>query len=272
MSSIPPHLSALERGELAFLTNLVRDRPATRAASGIAGHLCRRSGIGQPTEHRGQLAYTDADFERARKAIERLQTDEAPPEGRPSRNRTAALSSARIAFLALNSESRQPHGHRFDFSSVRLDAARCWDAQILLVTQTLEQLEQAGDLAWLQERLQGHSCMAVCAGATALFPKGAVTSLLQDTQAAIWALCDYTPSGLAWAASLPRLDALALPAEDALRQLVAKTPMPGFLAMLRKHARTLACEERDLLRQPFIQMQVLGGGVLALDFPTASGG
>lgn len=266
-SVISTPLNALLRGELAFLKNLLREQPAFRPASGIAGHVRRRHGIGQASEQTGRLAYTQADFEQARHAIAQIESGQAVAHP----DRSHARTSPRIACLALQPDARPRDGYRFDFASARLDVALGWDTEILVVTETLEQLEHVGDLGWLQDRLQGRSCIAVCAGTTSMFPKAAATALLQQTKADIWAFCDYTPSGLAWAASLPRLDALAFPSEQTLRELVTKTPVPGFLNMMRRHVRALACEERSFLRQAFIQMQMLDGGVLALDFPADKG-
>lgn len=291
VSSVPPRLNTLQRAELGFLRRLLQERPLLRPASGIAGHVARTHHIGERSLTPGKICYADADFERAQAVVMRLGgvrvgpvLQPAPQDGNsaplsqggasPHTTRSprtdADLLQLRVAFaeVAIGGSAAPPPSYQFACTSV--EAALQWRVDVLLVAGDLDTLQWVREAQWLHEQLQGRSCTAVYQGAGAFLPPNAVNALLKTTSARVWALCDFTPSGLAWASRVPRLDALALPPPAALATLVAERPVPGFLGMMRAHARALSCEPRPVLRGAFVQMQLLGGGALARDLLSPS--
>lgn len=277
MTTLAVSLDALGRAQLKFLQRLVAERPSTRPVAGIAGNLCTTRGIGQRGEIAGKLTYSHDDFVQAYRVIDELLGEAAPharleePDASGSQAPVAlhadAQASPRIAIHDF--AATVPRGRPVDFSCTTLEEARHWDVQLLVVTQTVEQLRHASQMTWLRERLQGRDAIAVYQGGGRLLPKAAVATLLQETQAQIWAFCDFTPLALSWAASLPRLDAIAWPPREVLEKLVVQSPVARFVPMMQHEARRLVVDERALIRDAFVRMQTIGAGTLANYFPQA---
>jgi len=85
--------------------------------------------------------------------------------------------------------------------------------------RNLEPLLQLHQYTWLSEYVKERPCLAVYRGGPRLFGTDAAAKLIdQDTRPTL-AFFDFDPKGLSMAASLPRREALCLPAWPELRNV-----------------------------------------------------
>lgn len=259
---------SLAAAEAGFLRRLVRDELTDSARTGIAGYIHRKYQLGEP-QSSNRLTYGPQDWARASDMLEALGgipvTSKAADEG--ERGAARIERSHRIACVPLLDREPAIPSLATAYVVATPEAAQAMAPQIVVVVQTLENLEHVIRFQWLRRRLGGRSCLAVFQGGGQPFHVSAVSRLLDAITAEVWALADLDPVSLAWAARVSRVSALPYPDMHTLAAGPSSVTALRYASGIRSHAGYLASHPRTCIREAFIALQQLQGGRRVADFP-----
>ncbi|KGG86652.1 hypothetical protein P368_21305 [Comamonas thiooxydans] len=209
--------------EVAFLRRLAAEQPQALRNDGIAARMLKEHGLGALRGARvfyGAFEYTRAAdmlhnrgyaLEAMREPFARSQ---APAGGSEKLGALPVLHEI-VAVVPLGVAGfTVPVG---TFMGMPWRDALALNYEVLLVCENLEPmlLLQHG-YPWLARFINGRSTLALFRGKPGLFSTAAAARLIAEDARPTLAFFDFDPKGLSMAASLPRREALCLPAWSAL--------------------------------------------------------
>ncbi|MEC5214197.1 hypothetical protein RCH06_002759 [Polaromonas sp. CG_9.5] len=205
--------------EVDFLRRLVAGRFAERRGEGLAARMAEQQGLG--VVRGAKVLYTDADFTHAADLLCNrsfaLSAPPAPfprsqaPDGGSEKTGALPVTHGRVAVVAVGLAPAlvTPPG---SFLAMHWQDALALPYEVLLVCENLEPLLLLHEYRWLADFYQGRPTLALFRGAPGLFGTDAATKLIAADARPTLAFFDFDPKGLSMAASLPRREALCLPA------------------------------------------------------------
>lgn len=213
--------------EIRFLRRLVAETPTLIRAGVVAYRMATVEGIGQV---RGaSVTYIPSDYTKARLLMTTRGVDVDTPDKPYTRSEAPRGTSEKLGALPVSHErvAVVPLGLR-DHLVVPAGAyvAMPWRMAmelpyaVLLVVENLESLQQLHTYTWLSDFIKGRQALALYRGGPQLFRTDAAAALLAADNRPTLAFFDFDPKGLSMAASLPRREALCLPAWRALEASV----------------------------------------------------
>lgn len=215
----------MTNSEVTFLRNLIASAASERQGGPIARRLAELEGVGRID--RSRVLYAPHDHERASNLLRtRGYPLEAPVAGTRSSAQGAASEKSNavpvaqhlVAVALLNArEPAQAIHPKGCFLAMPWHQALAMPYEVLLVCENLEPLLQLHEYTWLSEHVKERPCLAVYRGGPRLFGTDAAAKLIAQDRRPTLAFFDFDPKGLSMAASVPRREALCLPAWPALR-------------------------------------------------------
>lgn len=203
---------------VAFLRRLVARRPAELRHQGVAARMAEQQGLGMV---RGaKVVYGDADFTHARDMLRNrgfelaappapFTRSEAPPGG-SEKTGAVPVTQGRVAVVAVGLPALPAPPGRF--MAMDWHDALALPYEALLVCENLEPLLRLHEYRWLADFYKGRPALALFRGAPGMFGTDAAATLIAADTRPTLAFFDFDPKGLSMAASLPRREALCLPA------------------------------------------------------------
>lgn len=222
---------SLKPTEVLFLQRLLKDRPASRQANGIASAMCTHYSLGVAAGR--HIVYLPHDWDLVENLLRSHDVPTVRLEGKEGRIEQAAFGG-----ISEKAFSEAPHADTVAirvFGACRLDdhalftppgcylaltraAARQIACDRLLVVENLDSFRRLERYAWLD--MQGMSVMAIYRGDNIFNARDAQVVILERTEP-IWAFFDFDPAGLMLANALPedRLESVLLPDFERLAEL-----------------------------------------------------
>lgn len=207
-----------------FLRRLIVDGVAERKLTVMASFMATEEGIGRIKGNK--VLFRPQDHDRARNLLMSRGLNIEAPQGSFTRSTAPAGSSEKtgalrvtedlVAVVPMGLDQMQvPAGSML---AMRADAALALPYEVLLVCENMEPLLQLHTYAWLQDFTQGRPALALFRGAPGFFRTDVATALIRRDERPTLAFFDFDPKGLSMAASLPRREALCLPAWPQLQE------------------------------------------------------
>lgn len=262
---------SLSSRDIAFLQDLVAKGSGQKGASQASQHFCRHFGMGQHVGSRFVFNQADADRAHQMLAIAGVAIE---PAGQPLRRSQAGLnnpSREKSGTLAPHQDSiavKSAHGRceckgdpvpALGYQVLTLEQVREIRADVLLVVENLESFRFLERNCWID--YQELAVLAIFRG-DSVFKAEVVSSLLETSNAPVWAYFDFDPAGLGMAAKLPRLQRVLLPSQEVLVSAARKAKQAHLYAdQLDQWERALSLEGRSMLQQPWALLQRLRVGL-----------
>lgn len=205
-----------------FLQRLVAEGRSECRISDVARMVATAEGVG--TIHGSRVLFTAADRERAANLLKSRGyeaslpvapfTRSEAPTGGSEKSGALRVSHELVALVPLGIPGIQVPAE--GFLTLRAGAALQLSYEVLMVCENLEPMLNLARYGWLSEFLKGRPALVLFRGAPGLYRTNVAAGLLQRDHRPTLAFFDYDPKGLSMAASLPRREALCLPAFEAL--------------------------------------------------------
>ncbi len=205
-----------------FLQRLVAEGRSECRISDVARMVATAEGVG--TIHGSRVLFTAADRERAANLLKSRGyeaslpvapfTRSEAPTGGSEKSGALRVSHELVAVVPLGIPGIQVPAE--GFLTLRAGVALQLPYEVLMVCENLEPMLNLARYGWLSEFLKGRPALVLFRGAPGLYRTDVATGLLQRDHRPTLAFFDYDPKGLSMAASLPRREALCLPAFEAL--------------------------------------------------------
>lgn len=260
--------------QISFLQSLLRERPDSRRASQVAKFFCEQYSIGRA--FRSQIEYQEVHFAAVQKLLE---SNDLPVE--PLARNSKRADVAGFGGLSEKVFSTAPHANSVAVKAVgncTLDGHALYtpngtylvltteqalrvSCQRLMLVENLETFRELEAYEWID--FKNLDVLVIYRGDKELSISDAAKVIRERTEA-IWSFCDFDPSGLSIANSLPndRLEALILP-PFAWLTIACKTPRGRqlFDQQFNWCAQPLSTASHSLIAQAWAKMQPLQGAV-----------
>jgi hypothetical protein len=222
----PPKSASMHPREVEFLRRLIAERPQSRKLNGSATLVAEREGVG--TIRGAAVYYEPADLTKASNILKTrgfpleiptgaFARSEAPAGG-SEKNGALRVSSDMVAVVPIN--VGQYTVHNGGFLALPLETALSMPYEVLLVCENMEPLRCLGSYQWLQRYFRGRPALALFRGAPGFFRTDVAAEFMRRDTRPVLGFFDFDPKGLSMAAAVPRLEALCLPAPEALKAAV----------------------------------------------------
>lgn len=209
--------------EVNFLRRLVAGRPPDRRLDGIAARLNEVEGLG--TVRGARVVYAAHDYNRAASILRSrgfdLQAPSEPfarsqaPRGGSEKTGAQRVTHGLVAVVPVGMGDALAAAPG-SFIAMQWTAALALPYEALLVSENLEPLMLLDRYSWLESFFMGRPILSVFRGAPGMFGNDAAAKLIAQDNRPTLAFFDFDPKGLSMAASLPRREALCLPAWEEL--------------------------------------------------------
>jgi hypothetical protein len=274
---------------ISYLQRLLVERPTRRRSPGVAGMMASKFSIGQrePTNP-ALIFYEEGDFARAKDMLTALGAPTQPAimgmprviekkkELRPAPVLPLvpvlplAEETSHVAVQLIGAGYRLPPGTSY-LSMPWRDAARL-PCTCIVACERLSSLSRLHRYRWLESYLKGRPATAIYVGSTGLFQSASARSMMEVSTAPVIALVSFDPQGLAKAAALPRLEAIALPEFAEISRAAARPDPDGDFAIhASRHGRDLEKASHPHVSALWALMKKYGKGVSVVDFPEPAG-
>lgn len=261
--------------QVAFLQRLVADRPEYRTRGTTADEMHAQEGLGRMQGTR--IYYRTEDFVSAQhKLISRgfevarprgAYTRGEAPKGLSEKSGAQKVTHGLVAVSTLNMPDLRVPAR--GFLAIPWADALALPYQVLLLVENLEALQRIGEFGWLADYVKGRMVVALYRGAPGWFRTDSASTLVASDTRPVLAFFDFDPAGLAMAASVPRREALCLPAWDLLSTSLREQQRRNLYAQSYDESRT----QLDAVTDPEIalawkRMQQLTLGLDQEHFPS----
>ena len=257
--------------EIAFLQDLVAKGSGQKGMSLTSEHFHRHFGMGQQVG--SQFVFIQADADRARSMLANAGVAHEPA-GRLLRRAQAGLnnpSQEKSGTLAPHQDSiavKAAYGRceykgqpvpNLGYQVLTSEQAREVRVDVLLMVENLESLRFLERNQWID--YQALAVLAIFRG-DGVFRADVVASLLESSNAPVWAYFDFDPAGLGMAARLPRLQRVLLPPEDVLVSATRKAKQVHLYAdQVDQWGKSLMSDDRSMIQQPWSLLRKLRVGL-----------
>lgn len=213
----------MNEAEVSFLRGLMSARPESRRLGKISQSMAEGYKLGKIKGK--SVVYDDQDFAHAQNLLSnRGHSLTVPMKGRRRSDATDAasektgarpVSEGLVAVVPLNmpmSVTLSPG----QFIGMPWAQALAMPHEVMLVCENLEPILTLHEFQWLDAFVRGRPTLALFRGTLGTFNTAAAAKLIAADTRPTLAFFDFDPKGLSMAASLPRREALCLPAWVAL--------------------------------------------------------
>ena len=260
--------------EVSFLRRLIADRALVRGRGTTSLAIADAEGIGQVRA--SSVTYSEQDHVMAANLLASRGYSLAKPDALAPRSEAVGADSEKSNALKVTDDmvavvpigipgTPCPQGA---FMAMAAPAAAALRFEVLIVCENLEPMRRLHEYTWLDGHLRGRPALALFRGAPGFFRVDVASRFVKAEVRPTLAFFDFDPKGLSMAASLPRREALCLPALDDLlletRKQRRAILFTNSAAATRPHLDPLADSE---LKAAWEAMKRLGYGLGQENFP-----